>query len=102
MNDIERYAKERSERDEAFREAWRNSEPEYEIMRLIVEGRQECGLSQQEVAERCGMKQSNVSRLETGGGNPTVSTLQKLARCFGKQLEIRFVDPVGPTEALPS
>lgn len=96
MDDIERYAQERAKRDTAFKEAWQNSEPEYEIMRLIVEGRQECGLSQREVAERCGMKQSNVSRLETGGGNPTVSTLQKLAHCFGKKLEIRFVDTAAP------
>ncbi|MBS5740295.1 MAG: helix-turn-helix transcriptional regulator [Adlercreutzia equolifaciens] len=60
-------------------------------MKLIVEGRQSCGLSQQEVADRCGMKQSNISRLENGNGNPTISTLQKLAHCFGKKLEIRFV-----------
>lgn len=65
--------------------------PEYEIMKHIVEGRQSRGLSQQEVADRCGMKQSNISRLKNGNGNPTISTLQKLTHCFGKKLEIRFV-----------
>ena len=87
---------------EEYKEAWQSSEPEYEIMRLLVEGRQERGLSQHEVAKHCGMQQSNISRLETGGGNPTVATLKKLAQCFGKRLEIRFVDPANSPEALSS
>lgn len=91
VNDVQAYLEKRSEHDADFAQAWENAKPEYEIMKLIVEGRRSCGLSQQEVADRCGMQQSNISRLENGNGNPTISTLQKLAHCFGKKLEIRFV-----------
>lgn len=91
MDDLHKYIQERSSEDVEFATALEEAQPDLEIMKLLVEGRQESGLTQSEVAERCGMKQSNISRLERGDGNPTVGTLQKLARCFGKTLEIRFV-----------
>ena len=59
-NDVQRYIEQRSQRDEAFAQAWEDAKPEYEIMKLIVEGRQSCGLSQQEVADRCGMKHKSA------------------------------------------
>ena len=49
------------------------------------------GLTQQELAERCGMKASNLCRLENGNGNPSVATLEKIARGLGRRLEISFV-----------
>lgn len=88
---MHKYIQKRSGGDAEFATALEETRPDLEIMKLLVEGRQESGLTQSEVAERCGMKQSNISRLERGGGNPTIGTLQKLARCFGKTLEIRFV-----------
>ncbi|MEG1168463.1 MAG: helix-turn-helix transcriptional regulator, partial [Gordonibacter sp.] len=38
-----------------------------------------------------GMNQRSISRLEMGNTNPTVRTLDRLAKGFGKRLEIRFV-----------
>ena len=52
---------------------------------------EEEGLTQQELAERCGMKASNLCRLENGNGNPSVATLEKIARGLGRKLEISFV-----------
>ena len=60
-------------------------------MRRIVEARMEEGLTQQELAERCGMKASNLCRLENGNGNPSVATLEKIARGLGRRLEVSFV-----------
>lgn len=61
------------------------------IGRYVKEMR-ECGnLSQTELAEKCGMYQSALSRLENGEGNPTVELLECIAEAFGKKLEIRFV-----------
>lgn len=59
-------------------------------MRQIVEARIAEGLSQQELAAKCGMKPSNLCRLENGNGNPSVATLNKIARGLGKRLKISF------------
>ncbi|WP_442904201.1 helix-turn-helix domain-containing protein, partial [Gordonibacter sp.] len=42
-------------------------------------------------AQATGMNQRSISRLEMGNTNPTVRTLDRLAKGFGKRLEIRFV-----------
>ena len=78
-------------KDPAFAEEWERLDPEYEIIRAIVDARESSGLTQQELATRCGMTQSALSRLETGGSSPTVRTLQQLARGLGKKLEVKFV-----------
>lgn len=77
--------------DPAFREEWEAQEVEREVIVSIVETRLAAGLSQKELAERCGMKASNLCRLENGNGNPSVATLAKIARGLGKRLRISFV-----------
>lgn len=77
--------------DPEFAEEWRRLEPSYDIVKAIVEARIEAGLTQKELAQRCGLRQNAISRLENGGASPTVRTLQQLARGLGKRLEIRFV-----------
>ena len=49
------------------------------------------GLTQQQLAERCGIRQSNISRIENGTCSPTVATLQKIAAGMGKKLRIEFI-----------
>jgi transcriptional regulator with XRE-family HTH domain len=41
--------------------------------------RLELGLSQAELAERAGMTQSAISRLEAGGTVPTIGVLERLS-----------------------
>lgn len=74
----------------AFKAEWENQSVERDIMRQIVEARIAEGLSQQELAAKCGMKPSNLCRLENGNGNPSVATLNKIARGLGKRLKISF------------
>ena len=57
----------------------------------ILRAESELGITQSELAERCGMKQSALSRLETGKTSPTLKTLQQLAEGMGKKLVIQFV-----------
>ncbi len=90
MSDFRKHL-ERSLRDEGFAREWEEQSAERDVMRRIVEARMEEGLTQQELAERCGMKASNLCRLENGNGNPSVATLEKIARGLGKRLEISFV-----------
>jgi transcriptional regulator with XRE-family HTH domain len=47
-------------------------------------------LTQEQLAELVGTKQSNISRLESGEYNPTIEFLSKVAQAMGKTLEIRL------------
>lgn len=59
-----------------------------ELGRPVRDRRIELGLSQAEVAERCGMKQPQISRFEAGGTMPTLPLLGRLADALGADLTI--------------
>ena len=90
MSDFRKHL-ESSLQDEGFAREWDEQSAERDVVRRIVEARMEEGLTQQELAERCGMKASNLCRLENGSGNPSVATLEKIARGLGRRLEVSFV-----------
>jgi ribosome-binding protein aMBF1 (putative translation factor) len=69
---------------------YENLETLYEIKKQIIKLRLEQGLSQKELAEKVGTKQSAISRLENDDYNPSVEFLSKVANALGKKLEIRF------------
>ena len=48
--------------------------------------RLEKGISQQELAAMINYEKSNMSRLESGGTNPTILTLDKIATALGLEL----------------
>jgi transcriptional regulator with XRE-family HTH domain len=56
------------------------------IARILRQRRRAAALSQTELAERAGLSQTWISRLERGEENPTLSTLEALARGFGVTL----------------
>jgi len=62
----------------------------YEIKKQIIRYRIENNLTQKELADRIGTKQSAISRLENDDYNPSVEFLDKVAHALGKKLEIRF------------
>jgi predicted transcriptional regulator len=75
-------------------EVWqelKNNEAEYKIIEEIITARQEKNLTQKDLADLVGTRQSNISRLESGNYNPTLEFLNKIARAIGKELEIRIV-----------
>jgi transcriptional regulator with XRE-family HTH domain len=45
--------------------------------------REEAGLTQEQVYNECGVHYSEISRLESGQGNPTFSTIESLAEGLG-------------------
>ncbi len=50
------------------------------------------GLTQREVAETARMKQSALSRIESGSRSPRLDTLQRLAGAMGCVLEVELVE----------
>ncbi|MDI6881201.1 MAG: helix-turn-helix transcriptional regulator [Desulfitobacteriaceae bacterium] len=77
-------------KDPETAQAVKEMEPEYEIIKEIIEARIKQGLTQEELANRIGTRQSNISRLEVGEANPSLRFLKKLAAGLGKELHISF------------
>lgn len=53
--------------------------------------RERANMTQKELAEKTGIYQADISKLERGIGNPSVSTLKRLADGLGLDLQIDFV-----------
>ncbi|MEK9181942.1 MAG: helix-turn-helix domain-containing protein [Patescibacteria group bacterium] len=79
-----------SMKDSKFREAYKNLESEYSLIRQIMESRIKKNISQKMLAKRLGTGQSAVSRLESGTYNPTFKFAQKLAKALETDLTITF------------
>ena len=65
-------------------------EPEYAIMCAIIEARNAMGLTKQQLSERTGIAQGDISKLENGSGNPSLNTLRRLASGMGMRLKLTF------------
>lgn len=78
-------------RDPEFKAEWDALEPERQIMRAIIEGRDERDLTQKQLAEMTGITQADISRFENGTGNPSLRTLKRLAEGLGMSLKVEFV-----------
>jgi ribosome-binding protein aMBF1 (putative translation factor) len=64
------------------------------VAQLIYAGRTKAGLSQAELAEKLGTKQSVISRLEDADyEGHSLNMLQRIAAALGQNLEIRFLPP---------
>ncbi|MEU5876791.1 helix-turn-helix transcriptional regulator [Spirillospora sp. NPDC047279] len=59
------------------------------------------GLSQKVVAERAGMSQPALSRIEGGGGIPDIATLLRLGEAMGVRFRIELVSDEDVTEVEP-
>ena len=57
----------------------------------LTEARASAGITQKELSERIGIYQAEISKIERGLANPSVSTLRRLAKGMGMRVEIRFI-----------
>lgn len=53
--------------------------------------RENIGLTQKELANKTGIDQANISKIERGIANPSLATLKRLAYGVGAQLKIEFL-----------
>ena len=77
--------------NEDFRKEYEAIQPEMDVIRAIVEARTSQNLTQQELAERTGINQADISKLENGTRNPSINLLKRLADGMGMMLKIEFV-----------
>ena len=78
-------------KDDEFRREYEAIQPELDVIRAIVDARTSQNLTQKELAERTGINQADISKLENGTRNPSVNLLKRLADGMGMDLRIEFV-----------
>lgn len=83
---LDEAVEENPEYDRLYEEA----ELAHDLGRLVYDRRTALGLSQAALAERCGMKQPQISRIEGGGTMPTIPLLRRLARALDADLTIEL------------
>ncbi len=77
--------------DPVFRAEWDALEPEFQIIRAMLDGRAAKGITQKELADITGINQADISKLENGNGNPSLRTLERIARGLDMRLKLEFV-----------
>ena len=83
--------KEEQMKDLAFAKEYEAIQPEMDVIRAIVDARTSQNMTQKELAERTGINQADISKLENGTRNPSVNLLKRLADGMGMALKIEFV-----------
>lgn len=56
----------------------------------VYEARERAGLTQRQLAELCGIRQSDLSKIERGTGNPSLKTLERIASALECKLHIKI------------
>ena len=90
MSFVRDYVKHRSHREPEFQRTWEDGTLEREIAKQLIGIRLELGMTQEQFAERVGVKQSFLSRLENGEQNLTIETLQQLAQRSGAIVHVQI------------
>ena len=81
-------------KDPEFKAEYDALEPEFAIIQAMIDARRCSGITQKQLAERTGIAQSDISRMETGSANPSLKTMQRLASGMGMRLKVEFI-PAG-------
>lgn len=77
--------------DEEFRKEYESMQPEFDVIKAMVAARTSQNLTQKELAERTGIHQADISKLENGTRNPSLNLLKRLAEGMGMVLKVEFI-----------
>ena len=90
MKSLKQYKEMQMENPEFVKE-YESIQPEMDVIRAIIEARTSQNITQKELAERTGINQADINKLENGTRNPSVNLLKRLADGMGMVLKIEFV-----------
>ena len=96
MSEFQDFLNEQLQDDE-FRKEWEDIQPEMDVIRAMADARISQNLTQKELAERTGINQADISKLENGTRNPSLKLLKRLADGMGMTLKLEFV-PKSPAK----
>ena len=85
----EDYKSEVKRTDVAAKEILEEAEIKSKIITAMINRRIDLGLSQRDLAERCGIPQSSVARIEIGRTMPKLDTLIKIFSQLGLSFNIQ-------------
>ena len=66
-------------------------EAEYDISQAMIDARNKQHITQKELAERTGITQADISRIENGTRNPSLAMVKRIAEGLGMRLKLEFV-----------
>lgn len=78
-------------KDPVFKAEYDALEPEFSIIQAMIDARRASGLTQKQLAEKTGIAQADISKLENGSANPSLRTLRRLAAGMGMRIKLEFV-----------
>ena len=78
-------------KDAEFRREYELIQPEMNAIKALIDARTSQNLTQGELAERTGIHQADISKLENGIRNPSLKLLKRLADGMDMDLKIEFV-----------
>jgi len=88
MNDLEAYIEKRKKKDSEFAKGFEEGYKEFKIGVLLKQAREQAGLTQAQLAKMIKTQKTAISRIENHAEDIKLSTIQKVAKALGKNLEI--------------
>lgn len=73
-------------KDPEFVEEYHKLDEEFELLEMLLAARLEAKLTQAQLAEKAGMKQESIARIESGQSNPSYRTLRRVAAAMDKKI----------------
>ena len=78
-------------KDPEVRAEYDASAPEYELVNALIAARKKANLTQAEVAERMGTKQTAIARMESGRQKPSYKSIERYAKATGHRALVNLV-----------
>lgn len=73
-----------------FKKEWENIQPEMDVIRAMIDTRISQNMTQKELAEKTGINQADINKLENGTRNPSLKLLKRLAAGMNMELKLVF------------
>lgn len=77
-------------KNKEIRKAYDELGPQYDLISSVIRKRLEQGLTQADLAQKVGTKQSAISRFESGAYNPSMLFMGKVAQALGTRVKIKL------------
>jgi DNA-binding XRE family transcriptional regulator len=74
-----------------FKKEYDSLEAEYQVIHAIINARKVTKITQKQLSEKTGIAQSDISKIENGNGNPSIKTIERIARGMGMNVKVEFV-----------
>jgi len=90
MSDLKKYISKRKKADKKFAEGFDEGYEQFKIGVILRQAREASGLTQEELAFRLNTKKTAISRIENHAEDIKLSTLERVAKALGKQLQVHI------------